>query len=199
MPDSRSRPTARSNGAGLLLGFSTRGLLWGMVIILFCLGSGSPGYGFESYQQFQKSKKLNQPLKLEALPGKDLVRPGDTFWLYVVAVLDKGWHMYSIEKQSRDETVATLIKLERLVFHAEGPWRETPPKLVRDEILQKVMKTHSGRVEFTRLLRVPEGLKPGEYPISGTVRFRTCDNHICTLPQTKRFQTRVIVKAGEPG
>lgn len=198
MPDSRLRQTARSNGAGLL-GISTRGLLWGMVIIGFCLGSGSPGYGFESYEKFKKSNKQSQPLTLEALPGKDPVRPGDTFRLYVVAVLDKGWHMYSIEKQSRDETVATLIELETLAFHPEGPWRETPPKLVRDEVLEKIMKTHSGRVEFTRLLRVPEGLQPGAYPISGTFRFRTCDNRICTLPQTKRFQTRVIVKAGEPG
>ena len=107
--------------------------------------------------------------------------------------------MYSIEKQSEDETVATRIKLKTPVFLPQGSWQETPPKLVRDDVMEKIMKTHSGRVEFTRLFSVPKGLKPGVYPLAGTLHYRSCDNRVCTLPQTVKFQTRVIVESGEPG
>ena len=133
------------------------------------------------------------------MPDKDKVRPGEIFWLHLVAILGEGWHMYSIEKQSDDETVATRIELETRVFLPQDNWRETPPKLVRDDVMEKIMKTHSGRVEFTRLFSVPKGLKPGVYPLSGTLHFRTCDNRVCTLPQAMKFQTRVIVETGEPG
>ncbi len=199
LPDSRFKKTARPHGTGSW-NFPSRPFLLGCVWMSICLGAGSSALGFESFDQFEKSKKQQSlPLRVDALPGKDKVRPGDTFLLYVVAVLDKGWHLYSLEKQTEDETVATRIDLETTEFPPEGSWRETPPQMIRDEVMQRTMKTHSGRVEFFRQLSVPEGLKPGMYPLAGTLRFRACDNRICTLPQQVRFQTHVIVEADEPG
>lgn len=198
MSHSRFIKTARQSAIGRLhffLKFFLSGFLWLSAV----LGTGSPGYGFESFEKFEQSKKQSLELRLEAMPDKDQVRPGETFRLYVVAILEKGWHLYSLEKQSEDETIATRIELEDTVFHPQGGWQETPPELVRDEVIQKIMKTHSGRVEFTRLFSVPEGLRPGVYPVSGTLHFRTCDNRICTLPRQMPFQTRVIVETGEPG
>ncbi|MDH5763389.1 MAG: protein-disulfide reductase DsbD N-terminal domain-containing protein [Nitrospinota bacterium] len=174
-------------------------LLSAVVVCSLFLLSVSRGYGFDSYQDFEKSKNHSLPLKLSSLSDKERVRSGETFWLYVVAVLDKGWHLYSLEKQSEDGSVATRIEMEKMVFDPQSSWQETPPTLVRDEVMEKIMKTHSGQVEFSRLFSVPAGLPPGVYPITGTLRFRSCDNRICTLPQTARFQTRVIVEAGEPG
>jgi hypothetical protein len=169
--------------------------------VLFCvfLVAGSPGYGFDSHQNFVKSNKQNRPLQLEVMPDKGKVRPGETFWLHLVAFLGEGRHMYSLEQQSDDETVATRIELEALVFDPQGNWQEMPPKLVRDGVMEKIMKTHSGRVEFSHLFSVPQGIKPGVYPLSGTLHFRTCDNRICTLPQEMMFKTRVIVESGKPG
>jgi hypothetical protein len=168
-------------------------------LLCACLIPGSSGYAFDSYDKFEKSKNQHRPLRLEAMPDKEKVEPGEVFWLHVVAFLDEGWHMYSIEEQSDDETVATRIKLETRVFPAKGHWQETPPKLVRDDVMQKIMKIHSGRAEFNRLFSVPKGLKPGVYPLGGTLHFRSCDNRICTLPQAMKFRTRVIVETGEPG
>jgi len=196
--DSRLRKTVRLRAAGWFH-LSVFPFIFGSGLLCACLIAGSSGYAFDSYQKFEKSKKQNMPLQLEAMPDKDKVRPGEIFWLHLVAFLDEGWHMYSLEKQSDDETVATRIELETQVFPPQGRWQETPPKLVRDEVMEKIMKTHSGRVEFTRLFSVPKGLTPGVYPLSGTLHFRSCDNRICTLPQAMKFQTRVIVETGEPG
>ena len=198
MLDSRLRKTVRLCAPGWFH-FSVLPFIFGLALFCACLIAGSSGYAFDSYQKFEKSKKQNMLLQLEAMPDKDKVRPGEIFWLHLMAFLEEGWHMYSIEKQSEDETVATRIELETRTFLPQGRWQETPPKLVRDDVMEKIMKTHSGRVEFSRLFSVPKGLKPGVYPISGTLRFRSCDNRVCTLPQAIKFQTRVIVETGEPG
>jgi hypothetical protein len=173
--------------------------LSGFFSVFLLLAFVSTGFAFDSYQKFEKFKKQYLALRLEAMPDKEKVHSGETFWLHLVSILDKGWHMYSLEKQSDDETVATRIELEAVVFDPQGNWQESPPKLVRDDVMEKIMKTHSGRVEFTHQFSVPKGLKPGAYPLSGALHFRTCDNRICTLPQEVKFQTRVIVEAGEPG
>ncbi len=198
MSPSRFRKTARQRATGRLHP-SLKSFLSGLLLLSAVLAAVTPGYGFESFEKFEESKKQSLELRLDAMLNKDRVRPGETFWLYVVGFLEKGWHLYSLEKQFEDETIATRIELEDTAFKPQGDWQETPPKLVRDEVLEKVMKTHSGRVEFTRLFSVPEGLPPGVYLISGMLHFRACDNRICTLPRQMPFQTRVIVKADEPG
>jgi len=196
--DSQLRKTVRLRATGWIH-FSAVLLIFGLGLLSTSLLAGSSGYAFETYQKFETSKKQNRPLQLEAMPDKEKVQPGKTFWLYVVALMNEGWHMYSLEKQSEDETVATRIELEALMFDPQGNWQETPPKLVRDDVMGKMMKAHSGHVEFSRLFSVPQGLKPGVYPLAGTLHFRSCDNRICTLPQAMKFQTRVIVESGDPG
>ena len=198
MSDSRLRKMVLPRvTAGLYFFVSPSVFGWGLLCV--CLIVGSSGHAFDTYQKFEESKKQNLPLQLEAMSDKEKVLPGETFWLHLVAFLDEDWHMYSIEKQSEDETVATRIDLKAPAFIPQGDWQETPPKLVRDDVMEKVMKTHSGRAEFTHLFSVPTGLKPGVYPLSGTLHFRSCDNRICALPQAVKFQTRVIVETGEPG
>jgi hypothetical protein len=196
--DFRSTKMARPRATGWLY-TSLLPFISGWGLFCVCLIAGSPGYGFDSHHKFENSQKEIRPIQLEAMPDRGKVQTGETFWLHLVTFLGEGWHMYSLEKQSDDETVATRIELDSLVFDPQGIWQEMPPKLVRDEVMEKIMKTHSGRVEFSRLFSVPKGLKPGGYPLSGTLHFRTCDNRVCTLPQAMAFKTRVIVEAGEPG
>lgn len=193
MSDSRLRKMVRLRAVGWFH-FSALPVIFGLGLFCVCLIAGPPGYAFDSYQKFEKSKKQSRTLQLEAMPDKEKVRPGENFWLYLMTFLDEGWHMYSIEKQSDDESVVTRIELGTRVFPPQGRWQETPPRLVRDEVIGKIMSIHSGHVEFSRLFSVPQGLKPGVYPLSGTLHFRSCDNRICTLPQAMKFQTRVIVE-----
>ena len=198
--DFQIRLTARLRLAGVG-GFFLSYFISSGVLIAVLLIVGSQAYGFDSYQDFEKAKKEHSPLQLEAMPNEHKVRPGATFWLHLVAFLEEGWHMYSLEKQSEDETVATRIEMEALVFDPQEHWQESAPKLVRDAVMEKIMKTHSGRFEFTHQFSVPKGLKPGVYPLSGALHFRTCDNRICTLPQEMSFKTHVIVEVetNEPG
>ena len=126
------------------------------------------------------------------MPSKESVRPGDRFRLHVVATLTEGWHIYSL-KAGSDDSLATRIELDPTVFSPAGDWQESRPQITDDEILQKKVKTHSRRAEFSRRIAVPHNVKPGNYPLSGTLTYRSCDNNVCTIPQTIRFRSHVIV------
>ena len=123
MSDSRLRKIALPRVTAWLYFFISP-TVFGLGLLCVCLIVGSSGHAFDSYQKFEKSKKQNLPLQLEAMSDKEKVLPGETFWLHLVAFLDEDWHMYSIEKQSEDETVATRIDLKAPAFIPQGDWQE---------------------------------------------------------------------------
>ena len=145
-----------------------------------------------SFQDVFEPEIKNFNIKIAAMPGKESVRRGDRFRLHVVATLTEGWHIYSL-KAGSDNALATRIELDPVIFSPAGDWQESRPQITDDAILQKKVKTHSRRAEFSRLLAVPSNLPPGNYPLSGTLTYRSCDNTVCTIPQTIRFQSHVIV------
>lgn len=135
-------------------------------------------------------------LRLEALTQPEQVRPGGMFRVVIVAILEPGWHIYSIEHSTdlqTDPTLPTQIVLQPHSFPEKGPWRESPPHLVLDRYLGGMVKVHSGRAEFYRPFAVPPGKAPGAYPLQGSLTFRACDQKVCTLPRRVSFQTRVEV------
>ncbi|NIS85610.1 MAG: hypothetical protein GWN88_11070, partial [Nitrospinaceae bacterium] len=143
MPEIRFMQTAWRVSAGFL-SFARAGT--GLLLMGMVLGYGIPGWAFDGFKKVPKSKPAVIHIRLEATAEKEIVRPGETFLIFVVVYLDEGWHMYSLEKQTEDETVATRILLDPPAFPPASEWRESKPVLARDEVLSKILKTHSGRV-----------------------------------------------------
>ncbi|MGP0628104.1 protein-disulfide reductase DsbD domain-containing protein [Nitrospina sp. 32_T5] len=153
--------------------------------------------GFKPVQEFLKDRAEQIQIDIHAMAEKDVVQPGETFKIFVVAVPKKGWHFYSMQANGEDPTVATRLKIKQSSFDAVGDWAETPPTLVKDEALGRWVKVHSHRAEFSRVLSVPEGLATGTHVVQGTITYRICDNKVCALPQDRPFTFHVIVKAKE--
>lgn len=173
------------------------------ILLLSFVVMGSQGfipvavYGFQPMDEFLKSKTESLKVEVTVMPEKDSVVPGEQLKIYVVATPHKGWHIYSLQRQGEDMSLSTRIRLNAKPFQTNGPWEETEPEMRRDEALEKVLKIHSRRVEFSRLLKVPATLKPNTYPINGTLTYRVCDNKVCTLPRDWPFQFHVIVKSSK--
>ncbi len=174
------------------------------ILCLLLLGlCGVPGlfsslaYGFQPMEEFLKKKTKSLKIHVRAMPDKDAVEPGGQVLVYVVATPKKGWHIYSLQKQGDDPSLSTRIRLDAKPFQPDGPWQESDPEMRRDDALEKVLKIHTRRVEFTRTLTVPENTSPATYPIKGVLTYRVCDNKVCTLPQDWPFQFHVIVKSSK--
>ena len=150
----------------------------------------------KAFQQFDSPfihQQASHNVRVLAISDFSQAKPGESFNLYVRIELEKGWHIYSLETQEGGESLATTIQTQENLFLGQGKWHEPDPEIILDRALDKVVKTHHGGVEFWRTYLVHAGLKSGVYPINGVIRFRACDNKVCTLPKEIQFNTKMRV------
>ena len=169
----------------------------GVLMVAALIFSASSLSAFQSFEEFSRSKNNNYKIDVTLFTNPVKAKPGEDFDLYLEVKLSQGWHIYSLESQGKDETLATQIRLNENVFQVKGQWLEPKPTITLDGALNKVVKIHEDAVRFRRNLIVPGHLKPGTYSISGHIEFRACDNKICTLPRKVGFKTNFRVLGKE--
>ena len=124
------------------------------------------------------------------------MKSGGLFNLYVQVSLPQGWHIYSLE--NRKNALRTSIKLNNIPFLTQGEWKESPPRITMDRVLQEMVKAHETIAGFTLGLKVPGSMVPGTFLISGILKYRLCDNRVCLQPKELPFQTNIrVVSMGE--
>ncbi len=139
-----------------------------------------------------KSSDASVGIQIEAFVDRQVLRQEETFQLNLVVTLNEGWHIYSIHPDD-DPSVPTQILIDKPTLSPGGDWEESNPTLMKDEILERLVKVHVDQAEFVRAYRVPRGLGPGHYPINGVLTFRACDNRVCTLPREVEFNAVIQV------
>ena len=157
-------------------------------------GTATASAGPEFHKVLSSKSSDAIMIRVDAFPDRERVRLSENFRFFVVVHMPPGWHIYSLNQGPVGEEVATRIDLQKTAFKVHGGWQESTPQLTKDEVLGQVLKTHHKRAEFFREFRVPGNLTPGTYFFAGSLTYRTCDNKVCTLPQTKHFRSRVILE-----
>jgi DsbC/DsbD-like thiol-disulfide interchange protein len=172
---------------------------WGLLLLAVLVFSSPSVFAFQSFEEFSRSQNENANVTVTALTDPIGATPGKAFDLHLLVTVSEGWHIYALEAQGKNESLATQIRFEENVFQATGEWREPKPIIAMDGALDKVVKVHKDSTRFRRNLIVPGDLKPGTYTISGNVEFRSCDNKICSLPRKVGFKTRFQVSSDVNG
>ena len=131
-------------------------------------------------------------VSVTAIPQPEAVNPGNDFRVHERVLISPGSHIYSLN-ESYDENLATRLDLGSAPFKSEEPWQESPPKIMLDEVFQKMVKTHESIAQFTKKFSVPSSFKSGDFSFTGALIFRLCDNHTCSMPQEEVFKTSVKV------
>ena len=152
--------------------------------------------GAEANLPFHKLKKYSDQryIKLTAIVDPQSVKPGSRFALYIKVELSAGWHIYSLySKGVEKQPLATKIFLNSAMLVPHGQWEEPTPVIAWDGALEKVVQTHQQLVEFRRWYSVIKPLDSGLYQISGSIVFRACNNKVCNLPKTIRYETKINV------
>ncbi len=142
---------------------------------------------------FDRSQASLPQIKINVLTNKSVVFPGEEFKFYMSVLIEEGWHIYSLSPLKGSELLATQILIDENVFQEQGAWREPEPVLIQDEAIGKMVKGHTGNVEFSRTYNVPVDIEADKYPLKGRLVYRACDNQICTLPQEFPFNTALQV------
>ena len=165
-----------------------------LVFFFWTFFVASPASAFQSFEEFNQSRENLVNIGVEAIPEPARVGPGERFTLIVRVHLNEGWHIYSMRLQGKDKSITTRIRMEKNCFLPVGAWKETSPEIILDEVLEKVVNIHKIGAEFSLEYEVPPALKQGKYPLGGTLVYRACDNRVCALPDSLKFQTDVWVK-----
>ena len=156
------------------------------------LAGVSPARGFELTPKPSPTVGVHVTAFIDHAP----LQPAEHFRLNVVVSLDEGWHIYSLESQG-DISLPTRVDVDARGVVPISDWQESPPTIMNDQILQRMVKVHLDRAEFRRDFAVEPDLGPGHYLIRGTLQFRACDNRICTLPRKLEFTTRMRIVTGD--
>lgn len=149
--------------------------------------------GFQSFEEFQRSRDKSPGIQVRAstIPGE--VHSGGFFKLRVTVIIDPGGHIYSIEEQIPEESLATQLRLDRNAFLPQAEWSESAPRIAVDGVFQKAVKIHENTVEFHREFKVLEEIRAGIYLIAGALVYRFCDDKTCSLAKELAFQTSVLI------
>ena len=172
-------------------------LLVGCVIFYFGLSpSMASDLAFQSPEDFKKAPSPNSSIKIIALTDPSVLKEGKAFNLFVRIQVESGWHIYAMNLAEEDQRLATRVVLEGDWLEPQGPWVETPPKLVFDGALNKGILIHSKTAQFHRTHRIAGSLAKGSHPIIGALWVRACNNRICTMPKKLDFSTSIQVLEG---
>ncbi len=167
----------------------------GFLAIVLQIASASCVFAFQSFEEFTRSRNKLYNVEVKAIAEPVQAQPGDVLHLYLLVEISPGWHIYSLEEQGGDASLATRFRFDENPFQQGRPWQEPEPIITMDGALNRVVKIHKDAVQFSQEQFVPENLTPGNYSISGKIVFRACDNRICSLPRETDFKTHVRITA----
>ncbi len=163
--------------------------------LYFCSGlSGAESAErYAPFQKFLESKLEDSRLSISVATEPAALKAGAEFTLHLRVVIAEGWHIYSMYLADLDAPLSTRIRLEPGPFSRRGKWKESLPGLLKDDAIEKAVKSHVGGAEFSLTLYAPEDLKSGNYPLKGILVYRACDNKVCTAPREAGFRARLRV------
>ncbi len=121
--------------------------------------------------------------------------PGGSVQVRLTVVPDQGWHVYGYEATKISEFAnPTLIHVAAPsgwqtsdAVSSVTPKAEPSPIPGEPDVLQ-----HEQAVTWTVTVQVPQGAKPGTYPLQGAIGLQTCQN-ACDFPTALNFETSVII------
>jgi thiol:disulfide interchange protein len=131
---------------------------------------------------------LGSPIDVEATIEKG--RDGGPDVLAVTAVLEEGWHLYSLEQKPGGPKAAKIVVADDSPQGPVGPFQPDQKPHVRtvDDVpgwKGLVVEEHSGRVTW----RAPLAPRPAgkATAVHGTVSVQLCRDNACTPPETLSF------------
>jgi thiol:disulfide interchange protein DsbD len=125
-------------------------------------------------------------------------RGGETVKLVLTAIVDEGWHLYSLTQKpgGPEKTVITLA--ESAIVAKVGTFTGPEPKRVRDTAFDMDVEQHEGKVEFVAPLALKVDAPAGRQKIEGSTHLMLCNAQSCLPPMNLTFVAEFSIEPGAP-
>jgi thiol:disulfide interchange protein DsbD len=137
---------------------------------------------------FTTTASLAQPRILSStlFPSKKSALPGDEIQVALQLDIEKGWHI-NAHKPLETSLIPTEVLLDPHPYLRLEGIRYPTPQRKRFTFIQEEMAVYEGRVLILMNLTVSAEAPPGEFRISGKVKYQACDDRSCLLPMETAF------------
>lgn len=139
--------------------------------------------------------ELGSPVRIDAAIER---AEGGAETLAVTAVLEEGWHLYSVDQKPGGPKATRIVVADDSPQLPAGPFRPTTAPHVRtvDDVPSwkgLVVEEHAGTVTWKTPLAANPGGKAAA--VHGTVSVQLCRDNACTPPETIPFTVAVAAAA----
>lgn len=140
----------------------------------------------------QAQEELN-PIKWSLTSGKssESLKKGDAFKADLSAEIEKGWHLYSLDKIDGGPISTKISVAEDSPFEL-GKIAAPDPIEFDDPAFGITTKFYEDAVKFSLPLKASENFEPGKSALKIKIRFQLCNDQICLPPKT-------VVVTGDSG
>lgn len=128
---------------------------------------------------------------LKDVPAHSL-RPGAEFSMAVRGVIRSGWHIYALEEPHGGplETMVGLSENRALnLLHVD----ESQPATFFDGAFGQRLLLFRNAAGFTLHLAINRSARTGAVPLQVTIRYQSCNDHVCLPPHTDTVPLQIFV------
>ena len=140
--------------------------------------------------------QFNNPVSM-SLGAESSGRAGEVIRVYIDALMDDQWKIYSIYKIA-EGPIPTEISLSGGVMAMAGLIIEPEPNEDFDPGFDVTSYYHSGNTRFTIPVRLKRNLEPGNHDLVVSMFYQVCNERLCYPPTTLTDTVIVVVEEGGP-
>ena len=125
-----------------------------------------------------------------------VVKAGEPATLEITATMEPGWHVYSLEKSKRPDTISqpTILFFEKATdWNASEPTASTEGE--EHEVAGELQKYHEESVTWTVTLTPDAETEAGKFNLGGKLLYQMCDEAGCDMPTVADFNVPIEVGA----
>jgi thiol:disulfide interchange protein DsbD len=126
------------------------------------------------------------------------IAPGGTAEARLRLAIAGGWHI-NANPASPDYMIATTVALTSAGGVSAGTPRYPEAKQLKVAFDESAISAWDGGVEIDLPLSAASDAAVGARTLEGTLKFQSCNDHVCLPPATVRFSVPVSIAAGSPG
>jgi len=106
-----------------------------------------------------------------------------------------GWHIYG--EPLPPEYTPTKVKFDSDLIQGQSLKFPAPTPL-RFEALDQTFPVYHGSFKVVGNVVLKPKLSPGNYKLAGTIEFQECNDSMCKIPQSVRFELPLAIETAAP-
>jgi DsbC/DsbD-like thiol-disulfide interchange protein len=123
------------------------------------------------------------------------VKPGGRITITLRGAVQSGWHVYGLQQLPDGPTPLRVALDASDIASADGKPSGSPATKLRDPSFNLETQFYEHDFTVTAPVRIGAHAAAGQQQIPVSVRFQTCNGHICQPPKTARLFVPVTIRA----